>query len=346
MRVHPSTWRSVVYVGLNAQGSFLPVGTGFCTCVRYRDHSFFNFVTADHVVDLVSGDTIYIRMNAKNGEAGPPIAIPKAAKFPGIDRRLDLAIFPVPSLHDFYDADYVLLDRNEYIRILEEIWRPERGDEVATIGLYTSHHGHTKNIPVVRVGHIAMLPDEPVMSTRGYVQAYLVEVHSILGLSGSPVCITMPSMRVKDGGIQLLDTEQGAICIGMMLGYHLSASSEDEIVVPTMQQSAPDAGTDESESDNLSLDERRTGFGVVLPIERLFDVMESEAMKRSMDQAINRPPHGTRVRPAGTPIPNRILPSSAEPSSKSDEDANPNHLADFTRLVDVAARKRPQDDQT
>jgi hypothetical protein len=29
-----------------------------------------------------------------------------------------------------------------------------------------------------------------------------------------------------------------------------------------------------------------------------------------------------------------------------DGDANPNHLADFTRLVDVAARKRPQDDQT
>lgn len=27
-------------------------------------------------------------------------------------------------------------------------------------------------------------------------------------------------------------------------------------------------------------------------------------------------------------------------------DANPNHLADFTRLVDVAGRKRPQDDQT
>jgi hypothetical protein len=153
MRVHPSTWRSVVYVGLNARGSFLPVGTGFCTGTRYRDHAFFNFVTADHVVDLVSGDTIYIRMNTKSGEAGAPIPIPKAARFPGIDRRLDLAIFPVPSLHEGYDADYVFLDRGEYNSILEEVWRPHLGDEVATIGLYTSHHGHTKNIPVVRVGN-------------------------------------------------------------------------------------------------------------------------------------------------------------------------------------------------
>ena len=71
----------------------------------------------------------------------------------------------------------------------EAVWLPTVGDEVATVGLYTSHHGHTKNIPVVRVGHISMLPDEPVMSTRGYVEAYLVEVRSIVGLSGSPVYI-------------------------------------------------------------------------------------------------------------------------------------------------------------
>ena len=239
VRVHESTWRSVVYIGLQAQGSFLPLGTGFCVGTPYRDHHFFNIVTADHVVDLVSGDTIYVRMNTKTGEAGPPIAISKAAKFPGIDRKFDLAIFPTGDVHDFYDADYVLLDRAEYNQILEEVWRPGLGDEVATIGLYTSHYGRIKNIPIVRVGHIAMMPDEPVMSTRGYVQAYLIEVRSILGLSGSPVCITVPPMRVKDGGIQLLDG-LGAICIGMMLGYHLSASTEDEIIVPTLQQSASD----------------------------------------------------------------------------------------------------------
>ena len=145
-------------------------------------------------------------------------------------------------------------------------------------------------------------------------------------------------MRVKDGGIQLLDG-LGAICIGMMLGYHLSASTEDEIIVPTLQQSASDEQkSEDSKSDKLSLDERNTGFAVVLQFDD-FDVMESEAMKRSMDQAIDRPAGGTRVRPAGLPI---------APKSRvsSDDDANPSHLEDFTRLVDVAARKRPQGDQT
>jgi hypothetical protein len=341
MRVHPSTWRSVVYVGLNARGSFLPLGTGFVAGVPYRDHNFFFFVTADHVVDLVAGDTIYIRMNTKQGVAGPPIPIPKAHKLPAADRRLDLAIFPVPPLHDFYDADYVFLDRAQYNSILEEVWRPSLGDESATIGLYTSHHGHIKNIPVVRVGHIAMLPDEPVMSTRGYVQAYLVETRSIVGLSGSPVCITIPPLRVVDNKIQILDTGMGALCIGMMLGYHLISSKEDEIVVPAMQQ-APGSGGQNSdpESNKLSLDERNTGFGVVLPIERLFDVMESEPVRKGMDHAIDHRKDSTRVRPAGVPV---VQPPQEAPPST---DANPNHLKDFTRLVDVAARKRPQGGQT
>jgi hypothetical protein len=339
VRVHQSTWRSVVYVGSNVRGTFLPVGTGFCAGVNYREHAFFFFVTADHVLELVKSDTIYIRMNTKSGEAGPPIPIKKESKFPGIDRRLDLAIFPSPGLHDFYDADYVLLDRNEHNHILEDVWRHGLGDEVATIGLYTSNYGHTKNIPVVRVGHIAMMPDEPVMGKHGYVQAYLIEMRSILGLSGSPVCITVPPMRPKDGGIQLLETGQGAICIGMMLGYHLSASIEDQIIVPQFQQSSTESWKEDSESDKLSLDERNTGFGIVLPIERLFDVMESELMNRSMDQAIDKPHGGTKFRPAGVPI-------AQKPAASSDAAANQFHLEDFTRLVDVAARKRPQDDQS
>jgi len=331
LRVHPSTRRSVVYVGLQTGDSFLPVGTGFVAATDYREHRFFFFVTADHVVDLISGDTVFIRMNTREGIAGPPIPISKTKKIEGIDRRHDLAIFPVPPIHNTYDADYVLLDRGEYKKILEEVWHPELGDEVATVGLYTSHHGHTKNIPVVRVGHIAMMPDEPVMSTRGYVEAYLVEVRSILGLSGSPVCITIPPLRVGvNNKIEILDTGLGAVCIGMMLGYHLSASKEDEIVVPTFQQPPQDKKPDE-ESNGLSLDERNTGFAVVLPIECLFDVMESDAMKEKMDRAIDKAKG--RVRAAGAPV--------AQDVEKPDLLANelhPNGRERFNSLLDVAVK--------
>jgi hypothetical protein len=337
LRVHPSTWRSVVYVGLQAHGNFTPIGTGFCAGVEHRGNRFFFFITADHVVDMISGDTVYIRMNKKDGNAGSPIPIDKKLKIPGLDRSHDLAIFPVPPLHEGYDADYVFMGPGDFEKILEEVWRPQPGDEVATIGLYTSHHGHTKNIPVVRVGHIAMLPNEPVMSTRGYVEAYLVETRSILGLSGSPVCITIPPMRVVDGKIQILDTGLGAICIGMMLGYHLSASVDDQIVVPVHQETEQqiEEGHDES-GDKLSLEERNTGFAVVLPIERILEVMESEPVRKAMDDTISKTKG--RVRPAGVPVVER--PEAVPPANGE----NPTHREDFTRLLGEAARKRERED--
>jgi len=334
VRVHEATRRAVVYVGSTVDGSFNPVGTGFAAGVKYRDTSFFFFVTADHVVDLVQGQDIYVRMNLRSGDAGPPIRLPKKAKIPNLDRKLDLAIFPVPPLYDTYDSDYVLLDRNEYTAMLRDIWQPGLGDEVAVVGLYTSHHGHTKNILIVRVGHIAMMPDEPVMSTRGYVQAYLVEVRSIVGLSGSPVYITVPPTRTDKGKLEILEG-LGAICIGMMLGYHLVASAEDQIIVPQRQPATSRQGMPTDPQQDYSLDERNTGFGVVLPIERMLDIMESEPVRKKMDEAIDRPQRNTRVRPAGARF---GQPDPAVPNGE----ANPNHLEDFTRLVDVAARKRPQ----
>jgi hypothetical protein len=165
------------------------------------------------------------------------------------------------------------------------------------------------------------------------LQAYLIETRSILGLSGSPVCITIPPTRVANGKLELLDTGTGAICIGMMLGYHLSASSEDEIVVPTMQQSPKSKAQENKKLDGLSLDERNTGFAVVLPIERLFDVMETDAMKKVMDQAIDKAKG--RVRPAGAPIVGADLPA---------DDANPNHREDFMRLEALAVKKPERED--
>jgi hypothetical protein len=190
----------------------------------------------------------------------------------------------VPLLGDLYEGKAIFLGRSDFEYLVENIWRPDLGDEVSTIGLYTSHYGQTRNIPTVRIGHIAMLPDEPVMSTRGFVKAYLVEIKSLIGLSGSPVFINVPPTRVQDGRIEMQEG-RSALCIGMMLGYHLVQSVEDQIIVPRLQQSEG-SGDQLDENTEYSLDERSTGFGVVLPIERLIDVMESDYMTKAMDRAI------------------------------------------------------------
>src|SRR5262249_33277136 len=138
-----------------------------------------------------------------------------------------------------------------YEGIKREFWEPGPGDEIATIGLYTSHSGVSKNIPVVRIGHLAMMPDEPVLTQNGvYLKAYLVEVRSIAGLSGSPVFLNVPQIRVVDAKIEVR-SGLGVIFIGMMLGYHVVASAEDQIVVQGTQ-----GGEVESE---IPVDERNTG---------------------------------------------------------------------------------------
>ena len=257
MRVDDQARKSVVFVGARDGNRFTLLGTGFLASVRYQTVPLIPLifvVTADHVVEQIAGDNIAVRLNRKSGD-----------------------VFP-----DDCDHTSVLLDRSEFKAILDEIWAPGLGDEIVTAGLYTSHHGVTKNVPVVRIGHIAMLPDkdDPVLTQRGcFLPAYLVEVKSIAGLSGSPVSINLPLMRLVGGKPEFRDGSS-LICIGIMLGYHLVASAKDQIVVPKMQGEEPQS--------EYSLDERNTGFAVVVPIEKLFDVMEASDTRKIMDAEIRR----------------------------------------------------------
>src|SRR5207245_893618 len=68
------------------------------------------------------------------------------------------------------------------------------GDEVFMIGLFTRLAGNERNIPVVRIGNVAMMPKErlPVAKIgdyRGPIDAYLMETRSFAGISGSPVFV-------------------------------------------------------------------------------------------------------------------------------------------------------------
>jgi hypothetical protein len=291
MRVDDLARKAVVFVGSEIAGKFIPLGTGFLAGVRHQNTPLIFVVTADHVIDLIATDSIAVRMNRASGDA----AIVKSDKQRVIrssDRSDDLAVFPLPPTPNVYDHTSVLLDREDYKKILGEIWKPELGDEIVTAGLYTSQYGSTKNVPVVRIGHIAMLPDEPVLSHRGIVKAYLVEVKSIAGLSGSPVYINLPHIVVVNGRICIRDGSS-LICIGVMLGYHLVASVDDQIFVPQTQG--------EEVTSEFSLDERNTGFAVVAPIEKLFDIMDRRDVQKIMDAEIEWRKN-SEISPAAVPL--------------------------------------------
>ncbi|HVA73533.1 MAG TPA: hypothetical protein VNF71_03090, partial [Acidimicrobiales bacterium] len=72
------------------------------------------------------------------------------------------------------------------------------GDDVFMIGRFIAHDGGQRNEPLARFGNIAMMPGEPVKDGRDLlVTAYLIEMRSLPGFSGSPVflCIGAGSYR-------------------------------------------------------------------------------------------------------------------------------------------------------
>jgi hypothetical protein len=74
--------------------------------------------------------------------------------------------------------------------------RVELADEICFAGLFHPHAGQQRNRPIVRVGTVAALREEPVLSRDNRpMDVYLVESRSIGGLSGSPVFIDIRTAK-------------------------------------------------------------------------------------------------------------------------------------------------------
>jgi hypothetical protein len=102
-------------------------------------------------------------------------------------RASDVAVIPVGPGAEF-DITSIGSDRV----VTDEIARRyglRVGDEVFAIGLFTLHRGKTRNVPLVRSGIVAAMPGEPLEDPSSGIEyyAYLVEMRSIGGLSGSLV---------------------------------------------------------------------------------------------------------------------------------------------------------------
>ena len=273
MRVHRDIRKCVVYVGLEAAGGFVPLGTGFIVAIPFTEtHAFMYLVTARHLIDeYIMGDTLWMRLNRLSGIA-ESIALSRHNMITHPTRHDDIALFGLPWLGiDVYDYRALILSRERLQVGRSEMWDIGVGDEVVAIGLYTSHYGVTKNIPVTRIGNIALLPEEPVRIPGGhYADAYLIELRTIAGLSGSPVFVNTPTVQVRDGQLKYVKDgiPEALNPLGVLVAYHVVESAEDQVGVPRYQ-GQEDAGTIRD-----SIDQRNTGFGVVIPIEHILDLVE------------------------------------------------------------------------
>jgi hypothetical protein len=73
------------------------------------------------------------------------------------------------------------------------------GDDLFLMGLFTMRYGTQRNIPILRSATIAAMPEEPLKDERSGLpyDAFLIEVRSIGGLSGSPVYVMIRGQEAK-----------------------------------------------------------------------------------------------------------------------------------------------------
>ncbi|MGB9491835.1 MAG: hypothetical protein WCA92_15350, partial [Terriglobales bacterium] len=146
------------------------------------------------------------------------------------------------------------------------------GDEVYAAGLFPKITDTSKNQPVVRTGHFAMMPDEKIpFAEFGMIEAYLIETKSFGGLSGCPVfvrhTVSLPLTEESDSPpVERLKRLYGggsSYLLGSMIGHWR----------------VPD------ESDPALKDALNLGFAAVVPMYKIIEVLhhpELVAMRKTV----------------------------------------------------------------
>jgi hypothetical protein len=252
-------------------------GTVFFLGSEQEGEHFFYAVTAKHVIDRVRKDgvdgDVYLRLNVRDGGA-TTVQIPVARWFyHPTDPVTDLAITPWP-MDERLEMRYLPRTLFATPEIIEEK-SIGVGDEVFMVGLFYLHCGTERNIPIVRVGNIAAMSEEPVTISDGQqMDAYLIEMRSIGGLSGSPVFVLKEFIKE-------FTFYKVFYLLGLMHGHwDVEAELLDEV--------APDALADQP---------LNTGIGVVVPLVKIIEALDQERLAETRQKEIQ----AAKARLAPTP---------------------------------------------
>jgi hypothetical protein len=265
-----------------------------------------------------------------------------------------------------------LLMRRDFI----EHEQVEIGEDGFMLGLFAAHPGKKQNLVAARFGNLSLLAkdDEPIEQPNGQRRpSHIFDLRSRPGFSGSPVFIyrtpagdlrtasergrdkafkrmTRRSVDVIGGGdfthivdrsmfnnlADDMETEENTFL--MLLGVHC-AQYHERVEARKIKKVTGETG------DNIVRDRDRlripSSMAIVVPAWEIVNLLNlpfftqirerRDEMRRQQRDRDDIPEPEATIGPA---VDQPALPAS---------DANPNHLRDFNRLVDVAARKKPKD---
>lgn len=225
-------------------------------------------VTARHVIEHVQAespdDKVLLRLNLVAGGFGFIESKVQDWLFHPNEETVDVAVLPLRTPPEF-DAQVYRLNPERIAGpeiIVREGIGP--GDEVFIAGLFRNHYGTDRNIPVVRIGSIAAMPEEKVKVKwkDASMDAYLIEARSIGGLSGSPVFVHTGPVRLRDGKVMIAEHRGGIWwLLGLMHGHF-------NVRVPDIDVA----------EDGLSSFEVNAGLAIVTPATKIMEVINQKKL--------------------------------------------------------------------
>jgi hypothetical protein len=197
VRVPNIVLKSAVFLGLDAESGKRYLGTGYFVVYSMPERAFMFLLTAAHVAEQLDGFDFYIRANHRRRGVVELIqkcdtalwwyhpterkCVDVAAMLLATTDVLELDVNPIPV--QMFASESTIKEKNLGI-----------GDEVFMAGLFTNAKGTSKHIPIIRIGNVAMMPEEKIFypskeKPDQWLYANLLESRSTGGLSGSPVFI-------------------------------------------------------------------------------------------------------------------------------------------------------------
>jgi hypothetical protein len=279
MRINEDVLHCVAFVGCNLGQGEQGIkhnlgGTGFFIALpaEGRANSFFQFfVTARHVAERIPPEKLILRVNKKEGGAGAILGNHATRWWMHpTDHSADVAVAPLSPSKEF---DIRSLTPVHFVtKELIDQKRVAVGDEVTVVGMFARHAGRKINETIVRTGTVAMLPTETVPTKIGEIDAYLVEVRSIGGLSGSPVFVreTLELPYPLAPGQFTLHGQSQLRLLGLVHGHW-------------------DLPADPYEDDSLDPERKvaaNMGISIVVPARKILETIDQPDLKAERDAVL------------------------------------------------------------
>jgi hypothetical protein len=248
-----------------------PRATAFFVSVPAVEGSYVYLVTAKHSVERAKRHgTLFVRLNTKAGmfltqeistnwvynddSPGSDVAVLPFE----VPNEVQLAAIPIEMLA----TDEIVLEKGIGV-----------GDQVVVTGLFTKRSGVSRNIPIMRTGSIASMPEEIILGryAEEYL-AYLIELRSTGGLSGSPVFVVKewfvdPKNKTPNLGLQRFSSL--FYLIGIIRGHWDQQNNAEDIA---------DDGQQEAEPFNL-------GIAVATPIQECLKILNGNKLLQERSES-------------------------------------------------------------